>query len=47
MNIHQRCLKRGTGSSVRPVSPSDNRGAGAYLGNKLRNYPDGTRVRLK
>jgi hypothetical protein len=37
----------GTGASVRPVSPSDNRGAGAYLGNKLRNYPDGTRVRLK
>ncbi|WP_284140759.1 NucA/NucB deoxyribonuclease domain-containing protein [Virgibacillus sp. LDC-1] len=37
----------GMGASVRPVSPSDNRGAGAYLGNKLRNYPDGTRVRLK
>ncbi|QST00325.1 DNRLRE domain-containing protein [Pontibacillus sp. ALD_SL1] len=37
----------GKGASVRPVSPSDNRGAGAYLGNKLRNYPDGTKVRLK
>ena len=37
----------GMGASVRPVSPSDNRGAGAYLGNKLRNYPDGTKVRIK
>lgn len=35
------------GASVKPVSQSDNRGAGAYLGNKLRNYPDGTKIRLQ
>ena len=37
----------GKGASVRPINSSDNRGSGAYLGNKLRNYPDGTRVKIK
>jgi len=37
----------GMGAGVRPVTPSDNRGAGAYLGNKLRNYSDGTKVRIR
>lgn len=37
----------GTGASVRPISPSDNRGAGSFIGNKLRGVPDGTKVRIK
>jgi filamentous hemagglutinin len=34
----------GTGASVRPVSPGDNMGAGASIGNQLRGVPDGTKV---
>lgn len=37
----------GSGSSVRPISPSDNRGAGACIGNQCRGLPDGTRVNIK
>ena len=37
----------GNGSSVRHIKPSDNRGAGASIGNQIRNLPDGTNVRLK
>lgn len=36
----------GTGASVRPVSPADNMGAGASMGNQLRKHPDGTKVRI-
>jgi hypothetical protein len=36
----------GAGASVRAISPSDNKGAGASLGNQLRKHPDGTRVQL-
>ncbi len=36
----------GQGASVRPILPSDNRGAGAVIGMKLRPFPDGTRVRI-
>ena len=36
----------GAGASVRPISPSDNMGAGASLGNQLRNVPDGTQVQI-
>ena len=36
----------GQGSSVRPVTPRDNRGAGACIGNQCRGLPDGTRVRI-
>ena len=32
--------------SVRHISRSDNRGAGASIGNQLRNIPDGTKVRF-
>jgi Deoxyribonuclease NucA/NucB len=32
----------GKGASVRYVTPSDNKGAGAHIGNLLRSYPDGT-----
>ncbi|MDQ0196281.1 NucA/NucB deoxyribonuclease domain-containing protein [Paenibacillus wynnii] len=37
----------GKGASVRPISPSDNRGAGSSMGHKLRQYPDGTKIRIK
>ncbi len=35
----------GAGSSVRGVTPSDNRGSGASMGNQCRGLPDGTVVR--
>ncbi|MPM58764.1 hypothetical protein SDC9_105597 [bioreactor metagenome] len=37
----------GAGASVRPIAPSDNRGAGAWMGQKLRAFPDGARVRIR
>jgi RHS repeat-associated protein len=37
----------GKGASVRYISPSDNRGGGAFLGNALRDVPDGTKVRIR
>ncbi len=36
----------GSGSSVRPIDPSDNRGAGACVGNACRGLPDGTKIRI-
>jgi len=33
-------------ASVRPVSPSDNMGAGACIGNQCRTLPDGSKVRI-
>ncbi|HEX4729145.1 MAG TPA: RHS repeat-associated core domain-containing protein, partial [Jatrophihabitans sp.] len=36
----------GDGASVRGTNPSDNRGAGASLGNQARGLPDGTVVRI-
>ncbi|TCW41680.1 deoxyribonuclease NucA/NucB [Laceyella sacchari] len=40
------CLEGGAGADVRYISPSDNRGAGAWVGNQLEPYPDGTRVKF-
>ncbi len=37
----------GKGASVRPISPSDNRGAGSTIGHQLRQYPDGTQIKIK
>ncbi|MBV8042003.1 hemagglutinin repeat-containing protein, partial [Pluralibacter sp.] len=37
----------GSGASVRPITPSDNRGAGACIGAQCRNLPDGTPVIIK
>jgi hypothetical protein len=34
------------GVTLRPTDPHDNRGMGAYIGNKLRGIPDGSRVRI-
>ena len=33
--------------SIRHITPSDNRGAGASIGNQLRGTPDGVKVRIK
>jgi len=40
------CLEGGAGADVRYISPSDNRGAGAWVSNQLEDYPDGTRVKF-
>ena len=37
----------GTGASVRPISPKDNMGAGACIGNACRGLPDGEKVRIE
>ncbi|HVT12152.1 MAG TPA: RHS repeat-associated core domain-containing protein [Fimbriimonadaceae bacterium] len=37
----------GSGSSVRKIPSSDNRGSGASIGNQIRKWPDGTRVKIK
>lgn len=36
----------GSRASVRAISMSDNRGAGASIGNQLRGLPDGTKIRI-
>lgn len=36
----------GAGSSVRPVSPGDKRGAGACIGNQCRGLFDGDQVKI-
>lgn len=36
----------GKGASVRAINPGDNGGAGARIGNLLRRFPNGTRVRI-
>ncbi|WP_269146033.1 MULTISPECIES: NucA/NucB deoxyribonuclease domain-containing protein [Bacillus] len=38
------CEEGGKGASVRYVSSSDNRGAGSWVGNRLSDYADGTRI---
>ncbi|MHB8065671.1 MAG: hypothetical protein ACYDG2_24140, partial [Ruminiclostridium sp.] len=37
----------GKGADVRPIDPSDNRGSGSYTGRKLKDYPNGTRVKFE
>jgi RHS repeat-associated protein len=36
----------GQGASVRAITPKDNMGAGASMGNQLRGVPDGTQVKI-
>jgi len=36
----------GSGSSVRLIDPSDNRGAGSSMGGQLKPLPDGSRIRI-
>ncbi|WP_246026047.1 NucA/NucB deoxyribonuclease domain-containing protein [Peribacillus cavernae] len=40
------CEEGGAGADVRYVPSSDNRGSGAWVGNQLSKYPDGTRVKF-
>lgn len=37
----------GSGASVRPISPRDNRGSGSSLGRQIRNVPNGGRIRIR
>ena len=36
----------GSGADVKYINPSDNRGAGSAIGNALKDYPDGTIVKI-
>ncbi|MFD1952726.1 DNA-entry nuclease [Paenibacillus thailandensis] len=38
------CAEGGAGADVAYIDPSDNRGAGSWVGNRLEQYPDGTTV---
>lgn len=38
------CAEGGAGADIEYIDPSDNRGAGSWVGNQLSDYPDGTRV---
>lgn len=38
------CAEGGEGADIEYISPSDNRGAGSWVGNQLEDYPDGTLV---
>lgn len=38
------CAEGGEGADIEYISPSDNRGAGSWVGNQLEEYPDGTLV---
>lgn len=38
------CTEGGTGADIRLVPSGENRSAGAWMGNKLERWPDGTRV---
>lgn len=40
------CEEGGEGSDVKYISPSDNRGAGSWFGNRVEDYPDGTKVKI-
>jgi hypothetical protein len=38
------CAEGGAGADIAYITPSDNRGAGSWVGNELTGYPDGVRV---
>lgn len=38
------CKEGGAGADIEYISPSDNRGAGSWVGNQLEGYADGSRV---
>ncbi|WP_397386902.1 NucA/NucB deoxyribonuclease domain-containing protein [Paenibacillus sp. BIC5C1] len=40
------CEEGGAGADIRYISPSDNRGAGSWVGNQLEKYSNGTRVKF-
>ncbi|MEN1985285.1 NucA/NucB deoxyribonuclease domain-containing protein [Paenibacillus hubeiensis] len=41
------CAEGGSGADIEYISPSDNRGAGSWVGNQLEDYPDGTVVEFE
>lgn len=41
------CAEGGAGADIEYISPSDNRGAGSWVGNQLEDYPDGTIIEFK
>jgi hypothetical protein len=40
------CKEGGAGADIKYINPSDNRGAGAWIRNKLREYRNGTKIRF-
>ena len=40
------CAEGGTGASVKYITPSDNRGAGSYVGSKVSKLPDGAKIKI-
>jgi hypothetical protein len=38
------CREGGEGADIEYIKPSDNRGAGSWVGNQLEDFADGTRV---
>lgn len=41
------CVEGGEGADIRYITPSDNRGAGSWMGHQLSEYPDGTKIEFK
>lgn len=41
------CEEGGEGADIEYIPPSDNRGAGSWVGNQLENYEDGTKVYIE
>ncbi|PGC53823.1 NucA/NucB deoxyribonuclease domain-containing protein [Bacillus pseudomycoides] len=40
------CREGGKGADIKYIKPTDNRGAGSYIGNKLEKLPDGAKVKI-
>ncbi|GGN96328.1 NucA/NucB deoxyribonuclease domain-containing protein [Saccharibacillus kuerlensis] len=40
------CSEGGAGAHIEYISPSDNRGAGSWVGNAVSDYPDGTQIKF-
>ena len=41
------CTEGGNDADIEYITPSDNRGAGSWVGNQLEDYPNGSRVEFK
>ncbi|MEM4997384.1 NucA/NucB deoxyribonuclease domain-containing protein [Priestia sp. SB1] len=41
------CEEGGQGADIEYIPPSDNRGAGSWVGNQLEQYEDGTKVYIE
>lgn len=41
------CEEGGAGADIEYIPPSDNRGAGSWVGHQLDDYPDGTKVLIE